>query len=65
VLPIDAVELRVERDETPVELLADGRRELLVTADDSIALSTTGAIETYVPPGSTGTFRDRTGADDD
>lgn len=63
VIPIDAVELRVERDETPVELLADGRRELLVAADDPITLSTTGTIETYVLPDSTGTFGNRTAPD--
>jgi NAD+ kinase len=65
ILSIDDVELRVERDETPVELLADGRRELPVAADDAIALSTAGTIETYVPPGATGAFGDWTGEDAD
>ena len=50
VLPIDAVELTVERDETPVELLVDGRRECVVDADEPIELSTVGTFETYVLP---------------
>ncbi len=50
VLPIDAVELTVERDETPVELLVDGRRECVIDADEPIELSTAGTFETYVFP---------------
>ncbi|MFO7926637.1 MAG: NAD(+)/NADH kinase [Halobacteriota archaeon] len=61
VLRIDSVEFRIERDETPVELLADGRRELLVEAGDPITLSTTGTIETYVLADSAGAFGNRSG----
>lgn len=50
VLPIDAVELTVERDETPVELLVDGRRERVIDADEPIELSTVGTLETYAFP---------------
>lgn len=50
VIPIDSVQLRVERDDTPVELLADGRRELTVEAGDPIELTQVGSIETYFLP---------------
>lgn len=48
VLPIDSVELSIERDETAVELLADGRRERVIDTDDTVRLSRAGSIETYV-----------------
>lgn len=47
VLPVESVELAVERDETPVELLVDGRRERRVEPEETIELSVTGALETY------------------
>ncbi len=50
VLPIDAIELTVERDEAPVELLVDGRRERVIDTSDSIELSVVGTLETYVVP---------------
>lgn len=50
VSPIDAVELAIERDETPVELLVDGRRERVIDTDESIELSIVGALETYTFP---------------
>lgn len=48
VLPIDAVSFAVERDETPVELLVDGRHEGIVEPGDRITISRAGALETYV-----------------
>ena len=56
VLPIESVRLSVERDETPVELLADGRREAIVDAGVPVTLSRAGAIETYRLPESSGPF---------
>lgn len=50
ILPIDSVRLSVERDETPVDLLADGRRERTLTAGESVTLSRVGELETYVVP---------------
>lgn len=50
VLPIDEVTLSVERDETPVELLVDGRIERTVTAGDPISLGTAGSLELVVDP---------------
>lgn len=50
IAPIDSVELAVERDETPVELLVDGRRERRIDADDTVELSVTDTIETYTFP---------------
>jgi NAD+ kinase len=50
VLPIDSVRLSVERDETPVDLLADGRRERTLTAGESVTLSRVGAFETHAIP---------------
>lgn len=50
VLPVDAVTLSVERDETPVELLVDGRRERIVDPGDRITISRVGHLETYVVP---------------
>jgi NAD+ kinase len=48
VLPLEEVTLSVERDETPVELLADGRTERTVAAGEPVTLSTTDAFETVV-----------------
>jgi NAD+ kinase len=50
VLPLEEVTLSVERDETPVELLADGRSERAVAAGEPVTLSATGAFETVVVP---------------
>ena len=50
VLPLDGVALGVERDETPVELLADGRAERSVGTDAPVDLSSAGAVETLVVP---------------
>lgn len=48
VLPIDEVTLSVERDETPVELLVDGRIERTVAAGDPVSLGTAGTLEVVV-----------------
>ena len=56
IVPIDSVRLSVERDETPVELLADGRRELTVEASGAVTLSRAGSLETYVLPESPDPF---------
>jgi NAD+ kinase len=50
VLPIEAVELAVERDETPVELLVDGRRERRIAPDATLELSVVDTLETYALP---------------
>ena len=50
ILPIDSIRLSVVRDETPVDLLADGRRERTITAGESVTLSLAGEFETYVLP---------------
>jgi NAD+ kinase len=50
VLPAEAVTLSVTRDETPVELLADGRSEGTVETGEPIDLAYAGAIETFVVP---------------
>jgi NAD+ kinase len=58
VLPHDDLHLRVERDETPVELLADGRRAGLVThretvriaPDGTLTLAVTDASAAHFPP---------------
>jgi NAD+ kinase len=50
VLPAEEVTLSVTRDETPVELLADGRSEGLVETGEPIDLAYAGAIETFVVP---------------
>jgi NAD+ kinase len=49
-LPIEAVELAVERDETPVELLVDGRRERRIDPDATLGLSVVDTLETYAVP---------------
>ena len=50
VLPLDGVALGVERNETPVELLADGRTERNVGTGDPVDLSPAGTVETLVVP---------------
>jgi NAD+ kinase len=50
VLPIDEVTLSVERDETPVELLADGRPEQSVEARTPVRFDHVDDIETVVLP---------------
>lgn len=50
VLPIESIELTVERDETPVELLVDGRRERVIDPDDTVSLSIVDALEMYALP---------------
>ncbi|MFQ3317991.1 MAG: NAD+ kinase [Natronomonas sp.] len=50
ILPADEVVLSVERDETPVELLADGRTERTVAAGDPVTLSHSADLETFVVP---------------
>ena len=55
-LPLDSVRLSVERDETPVELLVDGRREVTVDAGSPVTLSRVGSVETYALPESSGPF---------
>ena len=56
ILPIDSVGFSVERDETPVELLVDGRRELTVGADGTVTVSRVGSFETYALPESSAPF---------
>lgn len=48
VLPIESVTLTVERDETPVELLADGRREWTVGAATPLSFVVEGQFELLV-----------------
>lgn len=50
VLPIESVELAVEREETPVELLVDGRRERNIDPDETLEFSVTDTLETYLVP---------------
>lgn len=50
VLPVEDVTLSVERDETPVELLADGRTEATVAAGEPVSLSTVRELRTVVVP---------------
>lgn len=50
VLPLEDVTVAVERDETPVELLVDGRAERVVAAGEPVALSRVGALRTVVVP---------------
>ena len=56
VLPLDGVALGIERDETPVELLADGRTERNVGTGDPVDLSPAGAVETLAIPESGSSF---------
>lgn len=48
VLPPDEVALAVERDETPVELLLDGRAERTVAPGETVSLGTTAGIDILV-----------------
>ena len=50
VLPTADVALVVERDETPVELLADGRPERTVSTGEPVALSEATGVTTVVVP---------------
>ena len=50
VVPSSGLSFSVERDETPVELLADGRRVATVDADTSVTISTTDSVEIVVVP---------------
>jgi NAD+ kinase len=50
ILPIESVELAVERDETPVELLVDGRRERRVDPHDALTLSIVDTLAVYALP---------------
>lgn len=50
VLPAEEVSLSVTRDETPVELLVDGRSEGIVETDSPLDIAYAGAIETFVVP---------------
>lgn len=48
IVPLDSIELAVKRDETPVELLVDGRREAIVDPGGSVTVSRVGTLETHV-----------------
>lgn len=50
VLHVEDVTVAVERDETPVELLVDGRAERIVAAGEPVALSRTATLRTVVVP---------------
>ena len=50
VLPTEGLRLAVERDETPVELLADGRTELSVSRGDPVDVVRSGDLEVVVVP---------------
>lgn len=50
VLPLESVTLSVQRNETPVELLADGRTEGAVGAGSPVSLSRSATLETVVVP---------------
>ena len=56
VLPLDGVALGLKRDETPVELLADGRTERNVGNGDPVDLSPAGTVETLAVPESESFF---------
>ena len=56
VLPADGVGLRVERDETPVHLVADGREVGSVGPGDTLGVSTRGALTVAVVDASAGVF---------
>lgn len=51
ILPLSGAELRVERDETPVELLVDGRTEATLANGDGVALAHEFDLETFACPG--------------
>lgn len=48
VLPFEDVSFSVERDETPVELLVDGRIERTLHDGDTVTLAQEGTVETLV-----------------
>ena len=50
VVPSNGLSFSVERDETPVELLADGGRVATVDADTPVTISSTDSVETVVVP---------------
>lgn len=50
VLPAEDVSLSVERDETPVELLVDGRTEATVASGAPVSLAHDGDLRTVVVP---------------
>lgn len=56
VLPADGVGLRVERDETPVRLVADGREVGSVEPADTLEVSVRGALTVPVVDESAGAF---------
>jgi len=57
VVPMDGLELRVERDETPVELLADDRTSGSVLPGESVRVSAESTLSVAVVPESSGRFR--------
>ena len=57
VLPMDGLELRVERDETPVELLADDRTTGSVVPGESVRVGVETSLSVAVVPESSGRFR--------
>lgn len=56
VLPVEGLTLAVERDETPVELLADDRTAGTVATGESVRLSDDGTVTLAVVPESAGRF---------
>lgn len=56
VLPLDAVELSVARDDAPVRLVADGREQRRVAAGRTLALERSGTLRVAVVPESTDFF---------
>lgn len=48
VLSIDSVGLSIERDETPVELLADGNRVATIETSETISISVVDSIECFL-----------------
>jgi NAD+ kinase len=57
VVPMDGLELRVERDETPVELLADDRTTGSVVPGESVRVGVETSLCVAVVPESSGRFR--------
>lgn len=57
VVPTDGLELRVERDETPVELLADDRTTGSVVPGESVRVGVKSSLSVAVVPESSGRFR--------
>ncbi|MFC7177282.1 ATP-NAD kinase [Halosegnis marinus] len=56
VLPTEGLRLDVERDETPVELLADDRTAGSVVPGESVRVATEGSLDVAVVDGSGGRF---------